>query len=82
MDFFGGFRTDPAIRQNWGGNCQKVLFNLSAYFGNAVLVIPERNTVAVRMLNQTVRNPAGYDYVRDIQTFGNMVLKCVLSLKR
>ncbi|GIP36513.1 hypothetical protein J2TS4_57230 [Paenibacillus sp. J2TS4] len=48
-------------------------------YGNALLVIPEYNVVAVRMLNQTERNPASYNYLRDIQTFGDMVLERILS---
>jgi CubicO group peptidase (beta-lactamase class C family) len=48
-------------------------------YGNTVLVIPEYNVVAVRMLNQTEHNPPNYDYIKDIQTFGNIVCKCVLS---
>ncbi|GIP18084.1 hypothetical protein J40TS1_37260 [Paenibacillus montaniterrae] len=41
--------------------------------GCACLVIPELNVVAARMYNQTKPNPAGYDYLADIKTFGNMV---------
>ncbi|WP_338551458.1 serine hydrolase domain-containing protein [Paenibacillus sp. KS-LC4] len=48
-------------------------------YGNAVLVIPEYNVVAVRMLNQLEANPPEYNYINDIQEFGNMVLKCILS---
>ncbi|MBE9913696.1 beta-lactamase family protein [Paenibacillus donghaensis] len=63
------------------GQLPKGSFQSLGIFGNAVLVIPEFNAVAVRMLNQTERNPAGYDYLRDIQTFGNIVSKCILSQK-
>ncbi|MCU6793873.1 beta-lactamase family protein [Paenibacillus sp. WQ 127069] len=42
-------------------------------YGNAVLVIPAYHLVAVRMLNQTEPNPPTYDYIHDIQTFGNLV---------
>jgi CubicO group peptidase (beta-lactamase class C family) len=48
-------------------------------YGNAVLVIPEHNVVAVRMLNQLESNPPEYDYIKDIQKFGDLVLKCILS---
>ncbi|MDP5272888.1 serine hydrolase domain-containing protein [Chengkuizengella axinellae] len=48
--------------------------------GCACLVIPQYNTVAVKMLNQTVPNPAQYDYVQDIQTFGNMVLEGIKQI--
>jgi CubicO group peptidase (beta-lactamase class C family) len=49
------------------------------FYGNAVLVIPEYKVVAVKMLNQTEPNPPEYDYLKDIQTFGNLVCQCVLS---
>ncbi|SDW15042.1 serine hydrolase [Paenibacillus sp. CF384] len=45
------------------------------FYGNAVLVIPAYNAVAVRMLNQLEPNPADYDYLQDIQGFGNLVVK-------
>ncbi|SFS68564.1 serine hydrolase [Paenibacillus sp. BC26] len=50
------------------------------FYGNAVLVIPAYNAVAVRMLNQLEPNPPGYDYLRDIQGFGNLVAKCLGEL--
>jgi CubicO group peptidase (beta-lactamase class C family) len=48
-------------------------------YGNALLVIPEYNVVAVRMYNQTAPNPPGYDYIKDIQHFGDMVCRYVTS---
>ncbi|WP_173275492.1 serine hydrolase [Paenibacillus sp. NEAU-GSW1] len=51
-------------------------------YGNAVLIIPEHQVVAVRMLNQTGGNPPGYNYIKDIQRFGNLVLECVLDMNR
>jgi CubicO group peptidase (beta-lactamase class C family) len=47
------------------------------FYGNTVLVIPEYNVVAVRMLNQTKQNPPDYDYIKDIQTFGDLVCQCM-----
>ncbi|MCA1053731.1 beta-lactamase family protein [Rossellomorea aquimaris] len=40
--------------------------------GCTCLVIPEYEAVAVRMLNKR-GNPPGYDYLKDVQTFGNRV---------
>ncbi|WP_163582914.1 serine hydrolase domain-containing protein [Gracilibacillus saliphilus] len=40
--------------------------------GCACLVIPEYKAVAVRMYNK-IGNPVGYDYLRDIKDFGNLV---------
>ncbi|QGQ93862.1 class A beta-lactamase-related serine hydrolase [Paenibacillus psychroresistens] len=51
------------------------------FYGNAVLVIPEYNAVAVRMLNQIAPNPPEYDYIKDIQNFGDIVCKCILLHK-
>jgi CubicO group peptidase (beta-lactamase class C family) len=46
--------------------------SLGAY-GCAVLVLPSHDAVAVRMLNQREKNPAGYDYLADIRGFGDVV---------
>ncbi|NRF96111.1 hypothetical protein HQN89_35535 [Paenibacillus frigoriresistens] len=62
-----------------GDQLPKGAYQSLGLYGNIVLVIPEYNVVAVRMLNQTDRNPPQYDYIKDIQTFGNLVCKCVLS---
>ncbi|TCP29710.1 CubicO group peptidase (beta-lactamase class C family) [Scopulibacillus darangshiensis] len=40
--------------------------------GCTCLVIPKYNAVAVRMYNK-IGNPPGYDYLRDIKNFGNLV---------
>ncbi|WP_028612064.1 serine hydrolase domain-containing protein [Paenibacillus harenae] len=64
-----------------GGQLPMGSYQSLGIYGNALLVIPEYNAVAVRMLNQTERNPAGYNYLKDIQTFGNRVLHCILSKK-
>ncbi|WP_227793335.1 serine hydrolase domain-containing protein [Paenibacillus guangzhouensis] len=47
--------------------------------GCACLVIPQYQLVAVRMYNQTGANPHGYDYLEDIQAFGDTVLACTLQ---
>jgi CubicO group peptidase (beta-lactamase class C family) len=47
--------------------------------GCACLVIPEYDAVAVRMYNK-IGNPSGYDYLRDINNFGNEV--CAVLAKR
>lgn len=40
--------------------------------GCTCLVMPKYNAVAVRMYNK-IGNPKGYDYLRDIKNFGNLV---------
>lgn len=77
--FFWWVQDRPRITSELGGQLPKGSFQSLGIFGNALLVIPEFNVVAVRMLNQTERNPVGYDYLKDIQTFGNMVSECILS---
>ncbi|WP_152392907.1 serine hydrolase domain-containing protein [Paenibacillus guangzhouensis] len=62
-----------------GDQLPKNAYQSLGLYGNTVLVIPEYNVVAVRMLNQTERNPPQYDYIEDIKTFGNIVCKCILS---
>jgi CubicO group peptidase (beta-lactamase class C family) len=62
-----------------GNELPKGSYQSLGFYGNAVLVIPEYNVVAVRMLNQLDSNPPEYDYIKDIQSFGNLVLKCTLS---
>jgi CubicO group peptidase (beta-lactamase class C family) len=47
--------------------------------GCTCLVIPEYNAVAVRMYNK-IGNPSGYDYLKDINNFGNEV--CAVLAKR
>ncbi|TCZ69621.1 class A beta-lactamase-related serine hydrolase [Paenibacillus albiflavus] len=77
--FFWWVQDWPRNSSELGGQLPKGSFQSLGIYGNALLVIPKYNVVAVRMLNQTERNPTGYDYLRDIQTFGNMVSECILS---
>ncbi|WP_102272570.1 serine hydrolase domain-containing protein [Cytobacillus massiliigabonensis] len=51
-------------------------FQILGYTSVAVLVIPKRNIVAVRMFN-SFGSPPGYDYLADIRAFGDTVMKCV-----
>jgi CubicO group peptidase (beta-lactamase class C family) len=44
--------------------------------GCACMVIPQYNLVAVRMYNQKGPNPTNYNYLKDIKTWGNLVLEC------
>ncbi|MFD2614994.1 serine hydrolase [Paenibacillus gansuensis] len=79
--FFWWVQDRPQASSELGGRLPKGSFQSLGFYGNAVLVIPEYNVVAVRMLNQLNRNPAGYDYLQDIQTFGNMVCDCFAGIK-
>ncbi|XID95004.1 serine hydrolase domain-containing protein [Paenibacillaceae bacterium WGS1546] len=77
--FFWWVQDKPRPMSELGGRLPKGSIQSLGIFGTALLVIPEHNVVAVRMLNQTERNPTGYDYLKDIQTFGNRVLECLLT---
>jgi CubicO group peptidase (beta-lactamase class C family) len=69
----------PRPLSELGNELPKGSYQSLGFYGNAVLVIPEYNIVAVRMLNQIEPEPAEYDYLKDIQSFGNLVLKSFMS---
>ncbi|WP_018759195.1 serine hydrolase domain-containing protein [Paenibacillus terrigena] len=77
--FFWWIQDMPRPLSELGDKLPIQAYQSLGLYGNTVLVIPEYHVVAVRMLNQTEQNPPDYDYIQDIQTFGNMVCKCVLS---
>jgi len=77
--FFWWVQDKPRAISELGVQLPMGSFQSFGIFGNALLVIPELSVVAVRMFNQTKRNPTGYDYLRDIQNFGNKVWECILS---
>lgn len=52
-------------------------FQILGASGCVCLVIPKYNTVAVRMLNSLYDN--NFDYIKDIQDFGNMVMDIIGS---
>lgn len=53
-------------------------FQVLGITGCVVLVIPAYNAVVVRMYNQLF-NPADYDYLQDIRTFGNLVSDAMME---
>ena len=61
-----------------GDSVPKGSYQLLGYTNVAVLVIPEENVVAVRMLNR-YGSSEGYDYLSDIRSFGDTVYKCSLK---
>lgn len=77
--FFWWIQDKPRSMSELGTQLPQGSFQSLGIFGNALLIIPEYNVVAVRMLNQTERNSTGYDYLRDIQTFGNKVWESIIS---
>lgn len=79
--FFWWVQDGPRPSSELGEQLPKGSYQSLGIYGNALLVIPQYNVVAVRMLNQIERSPLGYDYLKDIQNFGNMVMKCIAFLK-
>ena len=77
--FFWWIKDKSRPLSELGNDLPEGSYQSLGFYGNAVLVIPEYNVVAVRMLNQLEPNPPEYDYIKDIQGFGNLVLKCILS---
>ncbi|WP_240758363.1 beta-lactamase family protein [Lysinibacillus sp. SGAir0095] len=57
-----------------GDTVPKGSYQLLGYTNVALLVIPEENVVAVRMFNR-YGSPEGYDYLKDIRSFGDTVYK-------
>ncbi|MGE5701768.1 MAG: serine hydrolase domain-containing protein [Clostridia bacterium] len=66
----------PAKRTEIGDNVPAGSFQMLGYSGAVVLVVPQHELVAVRMYNRW-GSPQGYDYLQDIRTFGDEVMKGV-----
>ncbi len=77
--FFWWVQDRPRGSSELGSDLPLGAYQSLGVYGNAVLVIPESNTVVVRMLNQTESNLPGYDYLADIQAFGNLAYACARS---
>lgn len=58
-----------------GDTVPKGSYQLLGYTNVALLIIPEENIVAVRMFNR-YGSTEGYDYLKDIRSFGDTVYKC------
>lgn len=70
---FFWFRNDNSFSESELGEDVPVKsYQILGASGCACLVIPEYNAVAVRMYNKR-GNPIGYNYLRDIKNFGNLV---------
>ncbi|RAP77412.1 serine hydrolase domain-containing protein [Paenibacillus montanisoli] len=74
--FFWWVQDLPRAMSELGDRLPAGSYQSLGIYGNAVLVIPQGNIVAVRMLNQSGENPPGYDYLADIKNFGNIVWDC------
>ncbi|WP_232225595.1 serine hydrolase domain-containing protein [Oceanobacillus manasiensis] len=61
-----------------GDTVPKGSYQLLGYTNVALLIIPEENVVAVRMFNR-YGSTEGYDYLKDIRSFGDTVYKCSIK---
>lgn len=75
--FFWFVQDEPRSFTELGDKLPHGSFQSLGATGCACLVIPKCKTVAVRMYNQTGQNPLGYDYLKDIKTFGDLVCKYI-----
>lgn len=80
--FFWWVQDRPRPTSELGNNLPRDTYQSLGFYGNACLVIPESKAVVVRMINQTESNLPGYDYLKDIRTFGNLAYRCLRNLKR
>ncbi|MBD8027313.1 beta-lactamase family protein [Ureibacillus sp. Re31] len=66
----------PAKKSEIGITVPKGSYQILGYTGVTLLVIPQENVVAVRMFN-SFGSPEGYDYLADVQSFGDTVMACL-----
>ncbi|SYX83270.1 hypothetical protein [Paenibacillus alvei] len=78
--FFWFVQDIPRAASELGDQLPGGSFQSLGITGCACLVIPKYQTVAVRMYNQQGGNPAEYDYLKDIRTFGTMVCTAIKQM--
>ncbi|SCB79766.1 CubicO group peptidase, beta-lactamase class C family [[Bacillus] enclensis] len=66
----------PANKTEIGPLVPEGSYQLLGFTNATVLVIPEKDLVAVRMFN-SFGSPEGYDYLEDVRSFGDTVMECV-----
>lgn len=66
----------PAKKSEIGDLLPKGSFQILGYTGVTLLVIPKYNLVAVRAFN-SFGSPAGYDYLEDVRSFGDVIVRCL-----
>lgn len=66
----------PANRSEIGALVPKGSYQILGYTGVSILVIPQYDVVAVRAFN-SFGSPSGFDYLKDIRTFGDAVMRCL-----
>lgn len=68
----------PAKKTEIGNLVPKGSYQILGFTTVTLLVIPEEDVVAVRMFN-SFGSPEGYDYLSDVRSFGDTVMKCVTN---
>lgn len=66
----------PAEKTEIGHHVPMGSFQILGYTNATLLVIPQENLVAVRMFN-SFGSPEGYDYLSDVRSFGDTVIRCL-----
>jgi CubicO group peptidase (beta-lactamase class C family) len=66
----------PSKKTEIGHQVPKGSYQILGFTNVTLLVIPEEDIVAVRMFN-SFGSPEGYDYLSDVRSFGDTVMKCV-----
>ncbi len=69
----------PAQKSEIGESVPEGSFQILGYTGVTLLVIPSYNLVAVRAFN-SFGSPDGYNYLEDVRTFGDTVMRCLETL--
>ncbi|WP_421385255.1 serine hydrolase domain-containing protein [Bacillus salacetis] len=70
----------PAKKTEIGHHVPKGSYQILGFTNVTLLVIPEEEIVAVRMFN-SFGSPDGYDYLSDVRSFGDTIMKCVTNMK-
>lgn len=65
-----------ALKTEIGSQVPAGSYQILGYTNTALLVVPEHNLVAVRMLN-SFGSPPEYDYLEDIRSFGDTLIRCL-----
>ncbi|TKC13864.1 serine hydrolase domain-containing protein [Robertmurraya kyonggiensis] len=70
-----------ARKSEIGAEVPEGSYQILGYTGVTLLVIPQEELVAVRMFN-SFGSPDGYDYLSDVRSFGDTIMKCIQEIKR
>jgi CubicO group peptidase (beta-lactamase class C family) len=68
----------PGKKTEIGPLVPKGSYQILGFTNVTLLVIPEEDIVAVRMFN-SFGSPEGYDYLSDVRSFGDTIMKCVTN---